>query len=83
MTKNIHDPLTAHNLKNFAAIAALNGIISAEGAPAKESLAYNDVVANDVLRAIDYADKLVELLHVEQEVVSGNQADAPQLEQES
>lgn len=71
MTKNIHDPLTAHNLKNFAAIAALNGIIAAEGAPAKDNLDYKSVVENDVTRALDYADKLVELLHVEQEKVVG------------
>lgn len=62
MTRNQNDPLTAHNLKNFAAIAALNGIIAAEGAPAKDNLAYNDVVMNDAQRAIDYAEKLVELL---------------------
>lgn len=80
MATNPNDPLTAHNLKNFAAIAALNGIISHEGAPAKDNLDYKSVVENDVVRAIDYADKLVELLHVEQEkIVSGNQAAARQL----
>lgn len=68
MTRDPNAPLTAYNLKNFAAIAALNGIIAAEGAPAKDNLAYKDVMENDVLRALDYADKLVELLHVEQEV---------------
>jgi hypothetical protein len=62
MTKSPQDPLTAHNLKHFAAIAALNGIIAAEGAPAKDNLAYKDVVDNDAQRAIDYAEKLVELL---------------------
>lgn len=71
MTRNQNDPLTAHNLKNFAAIAALNGIISHEGAPAKDNLDYKSVVENDVVRAIDYADKLVELLHVEQEKIVG------------
>ena len=62
MTNNPNDPLTAHNLKNFAAIAALNGIISAEGAPAKDNLAYKDVMENDIARAIDYANALVKLL---------------------
>jgi len=66
LTTNPNDPLTAYNLKNFAAIAALNGIIAAEGAPAKDNLDYKAVVENDVARAIDYADKLVELLHAEQ-----------------
>ena len=71
MTRNPNDPLTAHNLKHFAAISALNGIIAAEGAPAKDNLDYKSVVENDVVRAIDYADKLVELLHVEQEKIVG------------
>jgi hypothetical protein len=62
MTQNPNAPLTAHNLKNFAAIAALNGIIAAEGAPAKESLSYKDVMENDIARAIDYANALVKLL---------------------
>jgi hypothetical protein len=66
MTTNPNDPLTAHNLKHFAAIAALNGIIAAEGAPAKDNLAYQSVIENDVVRAIDYAEKIVELLSVNQ-----------------
>ncbi len=66
MTRDPNDPLTAHNLKHFAAIAALNGIIAAEGAPAKENLEYKSVIENDVVRAIDYADKIVELLSVNQ-----------------
>ena len=71
MTRDPNAPLTAYNLKNFAAIAALNGIIAAEGAPAKDNLDFKSIVENDVARAIDYADRLVELLHVEQEKIVG------------
>ena len=76
MTSNPHDPLTAHNLKNFAAIAALNGILANEGAPALDHHQFKDIIENDCKRAAEYADKLLE-------VVSGNQAVAPQLEHES
>jgi hypothetical protein len=62
MTRNPNDPLTAYSLKHYAAISALKGIIAHEGAPAKDNLDYKSVVENDVARAIDYADKLVERL---------------------